>query len=167
MFRPTWERLTSITWWASFISERCGNLRPLWRNLILRIWGEDPLLCPCCKGLMKVAGSLTRLDGMWKGIIDIPSPPEPPYDIEKRRRLVGVLDGGEAGARRVSPRAERANQTMEPIRVPTLFRWAQDEETESVDASHLPWQAPELPLDDERILVLNGDPGPPDELLGS
>ena len=36
------------------------NLRPLWRNLILRIWGEDPLLCPCCKGLMKVHGTLTR-----------------------------------------------------------------------------------------------------------
>ena len=30
-------------------------------------------------------------------------PPPPPFDIEKRRRLVGVLDGGEAGARRERP----------------------------------------------------------------
>ena len=97
---------------------------------------------------MKVAGSLTRpeeiefflrLHGMWEGIIDIPPPPEAPYDIE----------------------------TMEPIRVPALFRWAQEDESETLDASHLPWQAPELPLDDERILVLDGDPGPPDEFLGS
>jgi len=35
-------------------------LRPLWRDLILRVWGEDPLLCPCCKSLMIVAGRLLR-----------------------------------------------------------------------------------------------------------
>ena len=57
--------------------------------------------------------------------------------------------------------------TMEPIRVPALFRWAQEEETETLDASQVPWQAPELPLDDERILVLDGDPLPPDDFLGS
>ena len=36
------------------------NLRSLWLNLILHIWREDPLHCPCYKGFMKVAGSLTR-----------------------------------------------------------------------------------------------------------
>ena len=46
------------------------------------------------------------------------NPPPLPFDIEKRRRLVGVLDGGVAGARRVSPPAGRANQTMEPIEPP-------------------------------------------------
>jgi len=126
-------------------------LRPLWRNLILRVWGEDPLICPSCKGLMKVRGTLTRpeeiqfflrLHGLWEGILGIPPPPDPPYDIE----------------------------TMEPIRVPALFRWAHAQESEShaqesesLDSSHLAWQAPELPLDDERILVLDGDPIPPDE----
>ena len=118
-------------------------LRPLWRNLILRAWGEDPLICPSCKGLMKVRGTLTRpeeiqfflrLHGLWEGILDIPPPPDPPYDIE----------------------------TMEPIRVPALFRWAHVQESESLDSSHLAWQAPELPLDDERIPVLDGDPLPPD-----
>ena len=59
--------------------------------------------------------------------------------------------------------------TVEPIRVPALFRWVQEDDCETLDASHLRWQAPELPLDDERILVL--DPAaaglPPHEHLGS
>jgi len=67
----------------------------------------------------------------------------------------------------VSPPAGRANQTMEPIRVPDLFRWPQQEDTETLDASRIPWQAPELPLDGELILVLDGDPLPPDEFFGS
>jgi len=56
---------------------------------------------------------------------------------------------------------------MEPICVPALFRWAQKDHFESIDASHVPWQAPELPLDDDRILVLDGDPRPADEFFGS
>ena len=92
---------------------------------------------------MKVRGTLTRpeeiqfflrLHGMWEGILDIPPPPDPPYDIE----------------------------TLEPIRVPALVRRAHAQESESLDSSHLAWQAPELPLDDERIPVLAGDPLPPD-----
>ena len=55
--------------------------------------------------------------------------------------------------------------TMEPIRVPALSRWAQEDDSESIDASHLPWQAPELPLDDQRILVLDGDPRPTRRVL--
>ena len=72
-------------------------------------------------------------------VVFYPPPPEPLHDIE----------------------------TMELIRVPALFRWAQEEESETLDASHVPWQAPELPLDDERILVPDGDPGPPDDFFGS
>ena len=87
-------------------------MRPLWRDLILRVWGTDPLQCPGCKATLHPvdtfhrAGEIEfflRLHGLWEGIIDIPPPPDPPFDIEKRRRLVGVLDGGEAEARRVSP----------------------------------------------------------------
>ncbi|MFM1561727.1 MAG: hypothetical protein ACKJSK_20680 [Roseibacillus sp.] len=51
--------------------------------------------------------------------------------------------------------------------MPALFSWAQEEQSETIDASHVPRQAPELPLDDERILVLDGAPLPPDEFLGS
>jgi hypothetical protein len=35
--------------------------------------------------------------------IAIPPPPDPPFDIEKRRGSGGVLNAGEAGARRESP----------------------------------------------------------------
>jgi hypothetical protein len=56
---------------------------------------------------------------------------------------------------------------MEPIHVPGLFRWAQEDESETLDASQIPWEAPELRLDDERILLLDGDPLPPDEFFGS
>ena len=35
-------------------------LRPLWRDLIIRVWGGDPLRCPCCKATMKVVGTLQR-----------------------------------------------------------------------------------------------------------
>jgi hypothetical protein len=45
--------------------------------------------------------------------------------------------------------------------------WVSGISCESIDASHVPWQAPELPLDDDRILVLDGDPGPPDEFCVS
>jgi hypothetical protein len=47
-----------------------------------------------------------RLHGLWEGVLSLPPPPEPPYDIEsieKRRGIGGVLDGGAAEARRVSP----------------------------------------------------------------
>ncbi len=56
---------------------------------------------------------------------------------------------------------------MEPINVPALWCWAGEQDTATLDASHLAWQTPELPLDDERILVLDGDPIPPDEFLSS
>ena len=48
-------------------------------------------------------------------------PVRPPFDIEKRSGPGGIWDGGEAEALRVSPRAERANQTMEPLDVPLLW----------------------------------------------
>ncbi len=62
---------------------------------------------------MKVIGTIIRreevefflrLHGLWEGLIGLPPPPAPPFDIEKRRGIGGVLDGGEAGARRESPR---------------------------------------------------------------
>ncbi len=156
------------------------DMRPLWRDLILKTWGGDPLQCPCCKGTMKPVRKVIRreeiqfflrLHGLWEGIVTLPRPPPPPFDIEKRRRLVGVLDGGVAGARRVSPPAGWANQTMEPIVPPwqAIKEWIPDEEPdldwfnrplkpsnsdpEGFDQSPT-WQAPEIQLDDGRILVL-------------
>ncbi len=75
-------------------------------------WGADPLECPCCHAEMKHNGKLMRpeeiqfflmLHGLWEGVIALPPPPDPPYDLEKRRGIGGVLDAGKAGARRESP----------------------------------------------------------------
>jgi hypothetical protein len=114
-------------------------LRPLWRDLILKTWGEDPERCPCCKGKMKNVGTIVKkeeieffllLHGLWEGIISLPPPPDPPFDIE----------------------------TMEPLNVPIHWSdqtdpppedWWQDTPGE--------WEAPELPLDDGYTLVLDGD----------
>jgi hypothetical protein len=66
-------------------------MRPLWRDLILRVWGTDPLLCPDCKATLHPVDTFhrsgeieffLRLHGLWEGIIDIPPPTDPPFDIE-------------------------------------------------------------------------------------
>ena len=78
-----------------------------------------------------------RLHGLWEGVIALPPPPDPPYDIE----------------------------TMEPIHAPPHLGWGNDGEGPPRDewAEDQPaWQAPELPLDDGRVLVLDGDPLPED-----
>ena len=33
-------------------------LRPLWRDLIMRVWGKDPHKCPCCPGTMSRAAAV-------------------------------------------------------------------------------------------------------------
>lgn len=67
------------------------DLRPLWRDLILQVWGGDPLECPCCKGTMRPVRAFIRPDeiefflrlhGLWEGIIQLPRPPPPPFDID-------------------------------------------------------------------------------------
>ncbi len=54
--------------------ENARSLRPLWRDLILKVWGADPLQCPCCNAPMKIAGAVKRpeqiefflaLHGLW------------------------------------------------------------------------------------------------------
>jgi len=67
------------------------RLRPLWRDLILQVWGGDPLECPCCHGTMKIMRPVLRheevefflrLHGLWEGVVHLPRPPPPPFDIE-------------------------------------------------------------------------------------
>ena len=41
-------------------------MRPLWRDLILRVWGADPLQCPCCKGTMSRAAAVAARQTMTK-----------------------------------------------------------------------------------------------------
>jgi hypothetical protein len=113
-------------------------LRPLWRDLIRRTFGDDPLVCPCCKATMTVARPLLRreeiefflrLHGLWEGATGIPPPPDPPYDID----------------------------TMEPV--PGAPPWLRAGDRAETDEPA--WLAPELPLGDGRTLVLDGDAAPP------
>ena len=133
-------------------TQSARSMRPLWRDLILKVWGADPLQCPCCKAPMKLIGAIKRpeqiefflrLHGLWEGIIQLPRPPPPPFDIE----------------------------TMEPIEPPwqAIKEWIPDDEPD-LDWFNRPrnssdpdpdwfdqiqtWQAPEIHLDDGRILVL-------------
>jgi hypothetical protein len=116
-------------------------LRPLCRDLILKTWGEDPQRCPCCKGKMKNVSTIVRfeeiefflrLHGLWEGIISLPPPPEPPFDIE----------------------------TLEPLNVPIHWSWSDQTDTPPENwwqDTPGEWEAPELPLDDGYTLVLDGD----------
>jgi len=123
-------------------------LRPLWRDLIMKVWGEDPHKCPCCPGTMKVVGTMIRrsevefflrLHGLWEAIVALPPPPDPPFDID----------------------------TMEPIEAPPHAIWRDDFEEFGPDrwAEIDPaWAAPELDLGDGRRLVLDApDPFPEEE----
>jgi hypothetical protein len=128
------------------------DMRPLWRDLILKVWGGDPLQCPCCKGTMRPVRThlrpgevefFLRLHGLWEGIIHLPRPPPPPFDIE----------------------------TMEPIEPPwvAIKEWIPDDEPdlnwfnqerdptgaepECYDQSP-DWRPVEIPLGDGRTLVL-------------
>jgi hypothetical protein len=117
-------------------------MRPLWRDLILRVWGADPLQCPCCKATMIVVGAVfrsgkieffLRLHGLWLGVIDIPPPPDPPFDIE----------------------------TFEPIEPPwqAIREWIPDDEAPAqadwFDQRAVSGKAVEISLEDGSTLVLD------------
>jgi hypothetical protein len=72
-------------------------MRPLWRDLIIQVWGGDPLKRPCCPGIMQVMRPMLKreeiefflkLHGLWEGLVCLPRPPPPPFDIETLRRIV-------------------------------------------------------------------------------
>ncbi len=126
-------------------------LRPLWRELIRQTWGADPMECPCCHAIMKNKGKMMRreeiefflrLHGLWEGVISLPPPPEPPFDIES----IELLDD------------------------PPVWIWA----GETNPPPAVWWECggrvkpqpkpPELDLGDGRVLVLDGDPIPEDDL---
>ena len=106
------------------------------------------MICPCCKGTMKTAGTMIRreevqfflrLHGLWEGIIALPPPPQPPFDIE----------------------------SMEPLDLPPQWGWSGDFEAPPInwwiDESPT-WEAPELDFGDGRVLVLDAtEPLPVDD----
>lgn len=122
-------------------------MRPLWRDLILATWGADPLQCPCCKGTMKRVETLIqpekiefflRLLGMWEGLINIPPPPDPPFDIETFEPI--------------EPPWQTIKQWIPADDDAISFRWK-----DAHQSNESRWKPKEVPLDDDRILVLDAD----------
>ena len=109
-----------------------------------RVWGADPLQCPCCQATMQCAGTIVRpgeiqfflrLHGLWEGVIDLPPPPDPPFDIE----------------------------TFEPIEPPwqAIREWIPDDDAEPsfdfFDQRPASGKPVEIPREDGSILVLDPD----------
>ncbi len=87
-------------------------MRPLWRDLILSVWGADPLKCPSCQGIMKRVETIVRLGevefflrllGLWEGLVSLPPPPAPPSTSKKTEGAEVFGTQAKAGARRESP----------------------------------------------------------------
>lgn len=75
---------------------RARDMRPLWRDLILKVLGSDPLKCLCCPGTMKPDRTFHQaeqiefflhLHGLWEGVIFLPRPLPSPFDIEIMERI--------------------------------------------------------------------------------
>jgi len=138
--------------------------RTSWRDLILRIWGYDPLRCPCCGGLMRVISScqsplrareILEPLGLWEPIefISASAPRAPPPIV---RWMVSAEDGSyysldlDQDSRRMP---DHPPVPWPKERFPREF--SEEETSPSLQkASHQP---EEIPLDDGMILVLEDE----------
>lgn len=129
-------------------------MRPLWRDLILQVWGGDPLKCPCCTGTMKVMRPtlkreevefFLRLHGLWEGLVRLPRPPPPPFDIESLQRI-------EPPWRAIKEWIPDDEPNLNWFNQPRNAR-AHSQEFEDIDQSPT-WQPEEIQLDEGRTLLL-------------
>ena len=132
---------------------RSRDMRPLWRDLILKVWGGDPLQCPCCKGTMKPVRKVLRreeiefflrLHGLWEGIIHLPRPPPPPFDIDTIEKIEPPWQAIKEWIPDDNPDLNWFNQERDPTGA----------EPECFDQSPT-WQPKEVSLGDGRTLVLD------------
>jgi hypothetical protein len=128
-------------------------MRPLWRDLILKVWGGDPLQCPCCRGTMKPVRKVLRreeiefflrLHGLWEGIIHLPRPPPPPFDIDTIEKIEPPWQAIKEWIPDDDPDLNWFNQERAPTGAePECFDQSPD------------WQPKEISLGDGRTLVLD------------
>ncbi|HUF60727.1 MAG TPA: hypothetical protein VMN36_01515 [Verrucomicrobiales bacterium] len=90
-----------------------------------------------------------RLHRLWEGIVSLPPPPAPPFDIETLEPLDHLASPGAPGHGDWEDSQEEA---------PPAGWWR----TGTPAGSEAVWEAPELPLGEGRILVLDGEPAPDD-----
>jgi hypothetical protein len=143
-----------------------NRTRTSWRELILRIWGYDPLRCPCCGGPMRVISQCQSLQrareileplGLWEPIqfISLRAPRAPPPIV---RWMVSAEDG--SLVRIDLDQDSRRMPSYPPVPWPKERFPRELPEDESSprfqEASHRP---KEIPLEDGLTLVLE-DPDP-------
>jgi hypothetical protein len=131
---------------------RARDMRPLWRDLILKVWGGDPLQCPCCKGIMKPVRTFLRheeiefflrLYGLWEGIIHLPRPPPPPFDIDTMEPIEPPWQAIKEWIPDDEPDLNWFNQERKPV----------GDDSRQYDQSPA-WQPTEIPLGDGLTLIL-------------
>ena len=124
-----------------------------WKSLIKRIWGGDPTTCPCCRAQMKNVGTIIRrteiefflkLWGMWEGVISLPPPPDPPFNIETMEPET------------VPPGWKTRWPPLPEEHLPPPDEWLHQNDSEA-------WRNPEFPLEDGKVLVLDAEPLPAEE----
>ena len=152
--------------------------RRSWRALIVRIWGADPLRCPCCSGVMHKIGVVKRPDtirailtrlGLLEGASAIPPAQAPPPSSKTRLWGVDTWDGRfvafEPGwelagipTQRLtpSPRERHLTYTLVDCEQATA------EYTEAEPSQTHGWAARTKHRDDGLLLVFDADPPPPD-----
>jgi hypothetical protein len=127
-------------------------MRPLWRDLILQVWGGDPLQCPCCKGTMKLVRKVIRreeiqfflrLHSLWEGIVTLPRPLPLPFDIETMESIEPPWQAIKEWIPDDEPDLDWYNRPRDPS----------NSDADGID-QRLERRAPELKLDDDRILIL-------------
>ena len=128
-------------------------MRPLWRDLILQVWGGDPLECPCCHGTMKIKRPVLRreevefflrLHGLWEGVVHLPRPPPPPFDIENLQRIVPPWRAIKEWIPDEEPNLDWFNRSSNPS----------NPDPDGFDQRQT-WKPAEIHLEDGRILVLD------------
>jgi hypothetical protein len=155
--------------------------RRTWRALLIRVWGTDPLRCPCCGGQMQNIGLikkptairdwLTRL-GLWEGISAIPPAHAPPLPVKTILWGVDTWDSRivefEPGMEMVGlPDRHRQHKSPgERYRTYPREEWDEPslETPEADESQEQPWQPPAQPHADGLLLVFDADPAPPDDL---
>jgi hypothetical protein len=154
--------------------------RRAWRALIIRVWGADPLRCPCCGGLMSKIGVIKKPEtirtflvrlGLWEGAIAVPPAHAPPQQRQAVAWGVDTWDGRlvefEPGfereilpTRRLSkaPRECYFSYSLEDSGLPDVARDGADE------SQVLDPPPPTRQREDGLLLVFDADPPPPDDL---
>ncbi len=93
-----------------------------------------------------------RLHRLWEGIVTLPRPPPPPFDIDTMEPIEPPWQPIKEWIADGEPDLDWFNRPRNPAN-PDLHGFDQSSR----------WTPREVPLDDELLLVVDAEPPPPDE----